>query len=372
MLPFQQSSPILEVRDLIIHRNGHPVLKVDHLGVNKGEILAVIGPNGAGKSTLLLSIARLLKPTQGQFFFQGLPISGKDDLAFRRKIALVLQDPLLLSTTVFNNVATGLRFRGVSQNEINTLVRNWLSRLGISHLEDRPSHQLSGGEAQRVSLARAFALNPLILLLDEPFRALDSPTRIGLLEDFQSLLADTGVTAVFVTHDMDEALYLGDRVAVILDGGLRQVGIPEQVFNNPADVDVAALVGVETVLSGRVTRILDGQITVDVGGFQLEAVGFARVGQEVLMLVRPEDVTLWMEGTLPVSSARNFLSGVIIRMIPHGPLIKIVVECQDKYSLKCVRVVSLITRASAHQMGLVENTNISMTFKASAVHLIPR
>ena len=372
MSPNLLGLPVLEVRDLIIHRNGEQVLQVDHLEVHNGEILAVIGPNGAGKSTLLLALTLLLKPSQGQVLMDGRKITGKDDLSYRRKIALVLQDPLLMDTSVYNNVASGMRFRGVSKKEIMIQVRYWLARLGISHLADRPSRQLSGGEAQRVSLARALVLDPRVLLLDEPFRALDAPTRTKIVEDFHALLADTDMTAVFVTHNMDEALLLGDRVAVILEGGLRQIGTPEQVFSNPADLDVAALVGVETVLSGRVVGVGSGQVIVDICGIKIEAVGSANPNQDVLLLLRPEDVTLWMDDTLPLSSARNCLSGMITRITPQGPLVKVVIECQENAGTQCVRVVALVTRTSAKQMGLEKNYNVSLTFKASAVHLIPR
>ena len=141
----------------------------------------------------------------------------------------------------------------------------WLERLGIAHLRSRSARRLSGGEAQRVSLARAFAIQPDLLMLDEPFSALDAPTRMRLMEDFQSLLAETGLTTVFITHDRDEAIFLGDRVAVLLEGGLRQVGTPQEVFTAPLDPQVAAFVGVETILPGEVIASQDGHLVVDAG-----------------------------------------------------------------------------------------------------------
>jgi tungstate transport system ATP-binding protein len=364
--------PVLEVRDLLIRRNGKEVLKINHFAVNRGETLAIIGPNGSGKSTLLLALARILKIAQGEIYFQGSILNDRDLLGYRRKISLVLQDPLLLDTSVFNNVATGLRFRGVSRKKIKSQVHSWLKQLGIAHLKDRSSRQLSGGEAQRVNLARAFILKPHILMLDEPFRALDSPTRGKLLEDFQTLLAETETTVLCVTHDMDEALLLGDRIAVIIDGELRQIGTPEQVFNSPRDVEVAGLVGVDTVMTGRVIKSEGGQVILDVCGIQIEAIGKARIGQDTLLLLRPEDVTLWMDHDLPISSARNCLMGEVTRIIPQGPLVRVVVQCHGHNSHQCVQVTALITRASARQMELETNKQISLTFKASAIHLIPR
>ena len=248
-------SSILVGKDLLVRRNNKLVLSVKHFSLNERETLAVIGPNGAGKSTLMLVIAQLLKPSQGEIYFHGQLLRPKDRLNFRRKIGLVLQDPLLLDGTVCDNIATGLRFRKVPKAEITQRVDMWLERLGIVHLRERVSHQLSGGEAQRVSLARAFATNPDILLLDEPFGALDAPTRTRLLDDFHSLITQTEMTVIFITHNQDEALFMGDRVAVIIDGQLRQIGSPESVFNMPADSDVAAFVGVDTVIPGQVTDL---------------------------------------------------------------------------------------------------------------------
>jgi tungstate transport system ATP-binding protein len=354
---------LLEIHDLLIQRQGQPVLSIDRLDVEGGEILAVIGPNGAGKSTLLLALARLLQPTTGHILFRGQPIPH--DLAYRRRIALVLQDPLLLNTSVYNNVAAGLRFRRLPRGAIDSRVRDWLHRLGIDTLRDRPAPRLSGGEAQRASLARALVLQPELLLLDEPFGALDAPTRARLIDDLQILLKSTATTTVFVTHDQDEAMLLGDRVAVLLDGRLRQIGAPETIFSAPADAEVAAFVGVETVIAGRVTQALEGLLTIEAHGFTLEAVGEFSAGRSVLFCLRPEDVTLWVEAGMGRSSARNHLTGRITRMSPQGPLVRVIVDCGFP-------LVSLVTRASARQMGLEEGQPVTATFKASAVHLIPR
>ena len=166
-------TPLLEVRDLLVCRENQPVVEVDHLAVDQGNVLAVVGPNGSGKTSLILAIARLLKPERGQILFKGEEISEQQELHYRRRIALVLQEPLLFSQSVYENAALGLHFRGTPKEEITRRVDHWLNRLGITHLRDRRADKLSGGEAQRVSLARAFVLQPELLLLDEPFSALD-------------------------------------------------------------------------------------------------------------------------------------------------------------------------------------------------------
>lgn len=233
---------LVELQDLSVKRGGNLVLQLDALTIVEGEVLAVVGPNGAGKSTLLLTLARLLKPERGKILFNGEQASAESDTSYRRRIALVMQDPLLFDTSVFENVASGLRFRGMSKDVIQRDVPLWLERLGVGHLAKRRANELSGGEAQRVSLARALVLQPQLLLLDEPFSALDPPTRSRLLDDLGNLLGETSTTTVFVTHDLNEAAQLGERMAVIVGNRLRQVGSPEDVFASPVDQDVAQFV----------------------------------------------------------------------------------------------------------------------------------
>jgi len=231
---------MIEIHNLLIQRNGRDALRIDSLDIKRGETLAVVGPNGAGKSTLLLALAKLLKPADGEVVFSGNPLSRLDDLEYRRKISFVFQDPLLLDMTVEQNIALGLKFRNIPKDEIHARVWRWIKHLGIESLAKRRASQLSGGEAQRVSLARAFVLEPELLLLDEPFAALDPPTRAKLIDDLSALLAEDHRTAVFVTHNLNEAAKLSHRVAVIVDGMLRQVGTAKQIKTRPADETVKA------------------------------------------------------------------------------------------------------------------------------------
>ena len=235
---------LLSIRNLVIRRGGRLVLEVDDLSVHQNEVLAIVGPNGAGKSTLLLVLARLLHPEQGKILFNGKPAKGESDLVYRRRIALVLQDPLLFDTSVFENISSGLRFRGLPKNEIQPRVDVWLERLGIPHLANRRANELSGGEGQRVSLARAMVLEPELLLLDEPFGALDPPTRSRLLDDLDKILPAAKTTTILITHDLKEAARLASRVAVMLDGQIVQIGTPQEVFANPANPNVAVFLGI--------------------------------------------------------------------------------------------------------------------------------
>lgn len=231
---------LLQIRDLCVERGGKTVLTIDELSIEKGDVLAVVGPNGAGKSTLLLTLARLLRPKHGEISFNGRQSLVESDTAYRRRIALVLQDPLLFDVSVFDNVASGLRFRGLEKSKIQPRVEMWLERLGILELKKRRATELSGGEAQRVSLARALVLEPELLLLDEPFAALDPPTHKRLLTELSALLAETQTTTVFITHDLDEAIRLGQLMAIILNGELRQVGLPDEILRASNDPEIIA------------------------------------------------------------------------------------------------------------------------------------
>lgn len=209
---------MLQVKELVLVKGNQTILRVDDFKLEAGERLAVIGPNGAGKSTLLKVLALLEKPGSGTIYFRGRRVTAGNALSIKRRMAVVFQEPLLLNITVFNNVAQGLKFRGVDRSEINRRVDSWLERLGIAGLRNRTPLHLSGGEAQRVNLARAFVLEPEVLFLDEPFSALDFPTKVDLLEQLGELLASTSTTAFFVTHDFMEIPYLTESVAV-MDGG---------------------------------------------------------------------------------------------------------------------------------------------------------
>jgi len=231
---------MIVIRDLLIRRNGGDVLQVDTLDIQRGETLTVVGPNGAGKSTLLLALAHLLKPARGDIQFDGKSVNEWNDLEYRRRISFVFQSPLLMDMSVEQNVALGLKFRGVSKEESQERVGRWIKAMGIESLSKRRAGQLSGGEAQRVSLARAFVLEPELLLLDEPFAALDPPTRTKLLDDLSTLLAEDHRTAVFVTHNLNEAAKLSHRIAVVVGGMLRQVGTVREIKMHPADETVRA------------------------------------------------------------------------------------------------------------------------------------
>lgn len=236
----EKMNTFISIRDLVIQRNGRKTLEIKSLDITRGETLTVVGPNGAGKSTLLLALARLLKPVRGQILYDGKSLLRLDELEYRRKLSFVFQAPLLMDMTVEQNVGLGLKFRGTPKSEIQERVAKWMKQLGIESLSKRQAGQLSGGEAQRVSLARAFVLEPELLLLDEPFVALDPPTHAKLLEDLSGILKQDHRTAIFVTHNLKEAAQLSHRIAVIVGGRLHQVGPARDIKLHPADAEVEA------------------------------------------------------------------------------------------------------------------------------------
>jgi len=241
---------MIQASGLRVTRERRLVLDVPEFAVKAGEVLAVIGPNGSGKSTLLQALALLLPAEMGYEFDGRAPRLPEEALALRRQMAVVFQRPLLVEGSVYENVALGLRLRGVADSEIRSRVAESLAMFGVADLAKRPSRALSGGEAQRVSLARAMALRPRMLFLDEPFVALDVLTRSAILQDLRRVLREGGVTTLFVTHDFAEIPPLADRVSVLMNGGTVQTGTPREVFSQPADEQVQRLVRAATDLLG--------------------------------------------------------------------------------------------------------------------------
>lgn len=229
---------ILEAFDIKLNLSGKSILDIESFPVSEGQVTALIGANGAGKTSLMQVLSLLQKPTSGKVLFKGQETHKGNLLNIRKKMAYVFQQPLLLDMTVQENVQTGLRLRKVPKEEQKDRVGNWLERLGIAHLAKQSVRYLSGGEAQRVSLARALALEPEVLFLDEPFTGLDSPTRGKLLLDLAGLLHGTNIAALFVTHDYNEIPYLAHNLSVMDQGRLIQTGTPEEIYRQPKNQTV--------------------------------------------------------------------------------------------------------------------------------------
>lgn len=225
---------LLKLKDVTYEVNTRRILSVPELSIQEGEIIGIMGPNGAGKSTLLKLLSLLDSPTEGHLFFKDMDLtSQRITIEIRRKFAIALQQSLLLNTSVYQNVALGLKLRGLPKKEIKEKVDYWLDKFNISHLYKKHAHHLSGGEAQRVNLARAMVLQPEVLFLDEPFSALDFPTKVQLLKELKEILKSTETTTVFVSHDLLEVKYLTDRLAILMNGEIKQLGQTTEVIHHP-------------------------------------------------------------------------------------------------------------------------------------------
>jgi tungstate transport system ATP-binding protein len=356
---------ILQGRQIKVGRGDRLILDVQEISVRKSEVVSLIGPNGAGKTTLLQTLCYLLKPFKGEILFQGKRVPSEYPLLdYRRGLAMVFQEPLLFDATVFENVASGLKFRNVGRSEISATVEENLIRFGIQHLRQRSARTLSGGEAQRTSLARAFATKPELLLLDEPFSALDQPTRESLIADLEQALQNAGTTALFATHDRMEALRLSHRIAVMEGGRILQIGPPLEIMHHPVSEFAASFAGIETSLQGLITGQREGTFLVSTAGRQIEVAGNSTNGKDVMIFIRPENVVISPASSHGSTSARNVFTGTVQKVIPLGPYQKIMLDCGFP-------LVAYVTNDSCRDLGLAEGKEITASFKATAVHMIP-
>jgi molybdate transport system ATP-binding protein len=333
--------------------------------LDEGRVTVLFGPSGSGKTTVLRALAGLDRPDEGRIAFEGETWFDSAGGLFTppqaRRVGFLFQEYALFPhLSVRSNVAYGLH--RTSRRERAVRVEETARRFGVADLLDRRPAQLSGGQRQRVALARALAPRPR--LLDEPLSALDAPTRDELRGELRELLERSGVPAVVVTHDRTEAMALGDRLAVLVDGSIRQVGPVHEVFSAPVDAEVARVVGTENVLPARLVRREEGLVVVRAAGAELVAVDPGGVEDEAYACVRAEDVVLEPEGRHD-SSARNHLDGIVAWRRDEGPLVRVAVECGP-------RLVALVTRASAARLGIEAGARVSAVVKAPSVRVVPR
>lgn len=355
--------PLLEIRDLTVVRGGSTVLQIPYFQLHRNETVALIGPNGTGKSSFLLALAGLLPLKSGEIFFKKQAIaSGFASTEYRRKLAMVFQEPLLFDTTVFDNVAIGLKLRHLGRREIDQRVKSCLERFHIAHLADRSARKLSGGEAQRTSLARAFATDPEIILLDEPFVALDPPARQALCDDLELVLKESGTTAILTTHDQLDALRLADRMVVMEQGRIVQSGTPSSVNNQPVNEFVATFVGMENIFTGTVNEADNGLFSVSVAGHTMEIMGDGALQESVVVCIRPEHVAISLANPGDMTSTRNVFPCTVSKIVQLGLFTKVYLDCG--FSL-----VASITNQSLEILALQPGTPLFASFKATAVHV---
>ena len=336
------NEPILKIKNIKKIYNGRIVLDIESLNFQKRKIYAIVGPNGSGKTTLLNILNLLLKPDKGQIFFREQEIINQSDsklLEIRRKMTLVNQDPFLFHSTVHDNIAYGLKIRSLSSAEQLIRVKHALEMVGLPDFEKRSVDQLSGGEAQRVVIARALVIEPEILFLDEPTTSIDQKY-IDIVERIiKKIQKEIKTNVIFTTHDLSQAYRLSDEVISLLNGK-----IIKQVPEN--------------LLWGEIIEV-DGSKWFNV----VENIKFAVVTEKVgsaYISIDPRDIILSYERFL--SSARNSFLGKITKIIEQNHLVKLEVDIG-------VPLATIITRESFQDMNLNLGSNVYLTFKASAVKL---
>ena len=266
----------------------HAVVENFNLSVQRGEFISFLGPSGCGKTTTLRMVAGFETPTAGTIHIDGQDVGPLSPN--QRRIGMVFQSYALFpNLSIADNVAFGLKVAGRPRAEIDARVTEMLEMIKLPHVAGRYPYQLSGGQQQRVALARAIAVRPRVLLLDEPLSALDAKIRVSLREEIRALQQELGITTIYVTHDQEEALSMSDRIVVMSEGRIEQVGTPFEIYNRPASRFVASFVGNLSLLEGRSApggRILLGEEAVAIDGEQ------GRDGEAVTLALRPEALSL--------------------------------------------------------------------------------
>jgi len=308
MIPSPTTGATVELIDVVKDYAGHRALRGVSLSVRPGEFVALLGPSGCGKTTVLRALSGLEQVNGGSILIDGVDVV--DVPVNKRDIGMVFQSySLFPHLTSIENVEFGLRMRKVPSADRRSRAAEALELVGLGDLAGRYAHQLSGGQQQRIALARALVTRPRVLLLDEPLSALDAKVRVQLRDEIRRIQTDLGITTLFVTHDQEEALAVADRVAVMRDGNIEQIGTPEELYTSPTTAFVAAFVG----LSNRMPATLSsGRVTVY--GETLSVLGSPPVNGPVLAFVRPEDLLLvgnGTEGSIPaVVVATSFLGSL--------------------------------------------------------------
>jgi spermidine/putrescine ABC transporter ATP-binding subunit len=334
--------------------------------IRRGELMTLLGPSGCGKTTLLNLVGGFLTPDSGEIAIDGQRITQVP--AYRRQIGIMFQSYALFPhMSVAANVGYGLKMRRIAKPEIARRVAEALALIKLEGLDDRKPRQLSGGQQQRVALARALVIRPKVLLLDEPFSALDRNLRASMQVELKEIQRKLGVTTIFVTHDQSEALSLSDRIAVIAEGRIRQLGTPDEVYRRPVDRFVASFVGDVNVLRARLERI-DGAIaTVVLGQTRVSVpartLSGAATGAIVDLFLRPEDLRVAEQG------AAIAAHGIVAAQIYQGGHIDLYVDMPEAASgrvlLRVPRHEGMSLWAAGTRIGITLAADMAIAFKAS-------
>ncbi len=310
-----ENKNIVSLKDVYVSFDGEQVLDGLNLDIQAGEFITLLGPSGCGKTTTLRIIAGFLDPDSGEVLFEGTDMIGTP--AYRRQVNTIFQRYALFPhLNVYENVAFGLRVKKLSEKDIREKVTEMLKLVNLSGFEKRRIETLSGGQQQRVAIARAIANRPKVLLLDEPLAALDLKLRKDMQKELRLIQRQLGITFVFVTHDQEEALTMSDRVVVMDNGRIQQIGTPQDIYNEPQNAFVADFIGESNILDG----VMPEDFVAEFSGSRFTCLdkGFEK-GEAVDVVVRPEDVDI-------VAPEKGMLTGTVTSVDFLGVHFEIIVD----------------------------------------------
>lgn len=327
-----------------------------NLNIDANEYFVILGPTGAGKTIILEIISGMYKPDQGEVWINGQNMSS--EAPEQRNIGFVYQDYMLFPhLNVLENISFALKIKKVPPRIIKQKIEKTTVMLDIGDLMQRNPATLSGGEQQRVALARALVTEPEVLLLDEPLSALDPRSKETFQQELKTIHEQVKTTTIHITHDFNEAFILADRIRIMHDGELVEVGTPREIFQKPNSEFVAEFVGMENIYEGKMENDGEGSY-VRIGSVCISVVSGLR--GKVRVAIRPEDIIITRERFS--SSARNMLKARIIKIKSHGAFMKVILDAG-------ISLAVLVTKQAIEEMNLEVGQSVLAVFKASAVHI---
>ncbi len=357
---------VLHAENITRHYGEKAALDNVSFSLVRGEIVAVIGPSGAGKSTLLRICDMLEEQSSGSLTLFGVPVNKKTVRTLRERVGILFQKTILFNRTVADNIALGLRFRRMPAGEISSRVTECLKNLGMEGYAERRARTLSGGEGQRIAFARVLLTEPDLLLLDEPTANLDPLATRMLEEMIRKENTGRNTTILINTHDQNQGMRLADRIIVLMNGRIVQIGTPDEIFYHPATVDAARFVGFQNLITGTVKYVAGGVAKIDTGTGILRATADQDIlpGSEVTAAVRAEEITLEMPAA-DAESGENRLTGTILSATKIGPVIEIQTDCG-------IPITAVIPGRHQFTEMFRTGTEIQLSWKASSMHLIQK